>query len=530
MASSQNIAIQLREQHGEEALGRCHFFNSFFYKRLSSAVSHVPRRDQSDPKNIEAAYQTVRRWTKKDEIFRKDYLFIPINEHLHWSLVVVYKPGEYARQEYRRRKRARGCPDSDDDEKAAGDGKGAQADEEHFSTPSADTDTEEDDLPVDEMTKRSRAANTAKQPDEGVEDDDVEDEVEGGDDRDDRDDEDDVEDEVKSEEGELDDSVNLIPNPTLCHPMDEYEGEEAQTESQEDAPADHGAGVALPASSSDEEEDELVPEQPSVAPAAAAGTPGNAVDLCDSEEEEAAMPPGEPCILYFDSLNATPTKYLNLLKTYLHLEYEEKVLKARQQRKKKEAEEKEAAAKADGCDASSAANAAASSSTASVAAGSRKRSQAAAAASDETPSQGSDVQVTGEKRLKSTPALDYRHDVGMRVDGDSGHLFSELRSGYMEVTEQPNGYDCGLYMLKYIERIAEKQPDLSRFRKTPKAKKQHWKEFVKEDRELEIGDRVIRQRRQSMAEEIEERGKKQEQERLKAKAGGGGEGSEMTGS
>ena len=114
--------------------------------------------------------------------------------------------------------------------------------------------------------------------------------------------------------------------------------------------------------------------------------------------------------------------------------------------------------------------------------------------------------MTGEKRLKSTPALDYRHDVGMGVDGDSGHLFSELRSGYMEVTEQPNGYDCGLYMLKYIERIAEKQPDLSR-------KKRHWKEFVEEDGELEIRHCVIGQRRESMAEEIKERGKKQEQER-----------------
>ena len=61
VASSQNIAIQLREQHGEEALGRCHFFSSFFYKRFHNAVGNVKRSEQRDPKNLEAAYQSVKR-------------------------------------------------------------------------------------------------------------------------------------------------------------------------------------------------------------------------------------------------------------------------------------------------------------------------------------------------------------------------------------------------------------------------------------------------------------------------------------
>ena len=45
----------------------------------------------------------VRRWTKRTKLFDKDYLFIPINEHLHWSLVVVYRPGEWAKKERKRR-------------------------------------------------------------------------------------------------------------------------------------------------------------------------------------------------------------------------------------------------------------------------------------------------------------------------------------------------------------------------------------------------------------------------------------------
>ena len=41
-----------------------------------------------------SGYESVRRWTKNVDIFTKDFLFVPINESLHWSLAVVCWPGK----------------------------------------------------------------------------------------------------------------------------------------------------------------------------------------------------------------------------------------------------------------------------------------------------------------------------------------------------------------------------------------------------------------------------------------------------
>ncbi|KAK9271240.1 hypothetical protein L1049_026830 [Liquidambar formosana] len=38
----------------------------------------------------------VRKWTRKLNLFEKDYIFIPVNFSLHWSLVVICHPGEVA--------------------------------------------------------------------------------------------------------------------------------------------------------------------------------------------------------------------------------------------------------------------------------------------------------------------------------------------------------------------------------------------------------------------------------------------------
>ncbi|KAJ1565454.1 hypothetical protein HK096_002689, partial [Nowakowskiella sp. JEL0078] len=38
------------------------------------------------------AYECVKSWTSKVDLFEKDFLFIPINENLHWYLGVIYNP------------------------------------------------------------------------------------------------------------------------------------------------------------------------------------------------------------------------------------------------------------------------------------------------------------------------------------------------------------------------------------------------------------------------------------------------------
>ncbi|XP_020690873.1 probable ubiquitin-like-specific protease 2B [Dendrobium catenatum] len=68
---------------------RFHFFNSFFFRKLADL--------DKDPGSISegrAAFQRVRKWTRKLNIFEKDYIFIPVNFNLHWSLLVICHPGE----------------------------------------------------------------------------------------------------------------------------------------------------------------------------------------------------------------------------------------------------------------------------------------------------------------------------------------------------------------------------------------------------------------------------------------------------
>ncbi|KAL9234678.1 hypothetical protein vseg_009521 [Gypsophila vaccaria] len=68
-----------------------HFFSSFFFRKLADLD-----KNPSSVFDGKAAFQRVRRWTRKVNIFEKDYIFIPVNYNLHWSLIVLCHPGEIA--------------------------------------------------------------------------------------------------------------------------------------------------------------------------------------------------------------------------------------------------------------------------------------------------------------------------------------------------------------------------------------------------------------------------------------------------
>ncbi|KAH9611224.1 hypothetical protein KSS87_018040 [Heliosperma pusillum] len=68
-----------------------HFFSSFFFRKLADLD-----KNPSSVSDGKAAFQRVRRWTRKVNIFEKDYIFIPVNYNLHWSLIVLCHPGEVA--------------------------------------------------------------------------------------------------------------------------------------------------------------------------------------------------------------------------------------------------------------------------------------------------------------------------------------------------------------------------------------------------------------------------------------------------
>ncbi|KAH1040315.1 hypothetical protein J1N35_042058 [Gossypium stocksii] len=78
--------IQPEKQH------RFHFFNSFFFRKLADLDKGL-----SDECQAKSAFQRVHKWTRKVDIFEKDYIFIPVNYSLHWSLIVICHPGEVAK-------------------------------------------------------------------------------------------------------------------------------------------------------------------------------------------------------------------------------------------------------------------------------------------------------------------------------------------------------------------------------------------------------------------------------------------------
>ncbi|KAI7731996.1 hypothetical protein M8C21_030184 [Ambrosia artemisiifolia] len=70
---------------------RFHFFNSFFFRKLAD-----PEKGPLHASEGKAAFQRVRKWTRKVNLFEKDYVFIPVNYNYHWSLIVMCHLGEVA--------------------------------------------------------------------------------------------------------------------------------------------------------------------------------------------------------------------------------------------------------------------------------------------------------------------------------------------------------------------------------------------------------------------------------------------------
>lgn len=73
-----------------------HVFNSFFYKKISDRDKkgvHDKKAMTPDTAGIWPAYESVKKWTSKVDIFSKKYIIIPINECTHWYLAIIYNPG-----------------------------------------------------------------------------------------------------------------------------------------------------------------------------------------------------------------------------------------------------------------------------------------------------------------------------------------------------------------------------------------------------------------------------------------------------
>ena len=87
-----------------EQKDRVYLFNSFFYKTYTQVRSVSTKSQTQFSKPIEGAsngngiskskkrHKNVERWTKRVNLFEKDFIFIPVNEKSHWFLLVICFP------------------------------------------------------------------------------------------------------------------------------------------------------------------------------------------------------------------------------------------------------------------------------------------------------------------------------------------------------------------------------------------------------------------------------------------------------
>ncbi|XP_015429450.1 PREDICTED: uncharacterized protein LOC107186152 [Dufourea novaeangliae] len=72
---------------------RTHVFSSYFYKRLTSPHAQAVESNVVPQSPATKRHARVQKWTKNVNIFEKDFIVIPINEHAHWFLAIICFPG-----------------------------------------------------------------------------------------------------------------------------------------------------------------------------------------------------------------------------------------------------------------------------------------------------------------------------------------------------------------------------------------------------------------------------------------------------
>jgi len=78
-----------------------YLFNTFFYTRYRQGWENFRKSDYQGQQltqktqRTKAAYDGVRRWWKGVDLFSKDFLVVPINLDLHWSLMIICHPGKF---------------------------------------------------------------------------------------------------------------------------------------------------------------------------------------------------------------------------------------------------------------------------------------------------------------------------------------------------------------------------------------------------------------------------------------------------
>merc|ERR1719431_2283331 len=65
-----------------------HIFTTCWFSRLTSKPSPIEARQEP----VQRRYDRVKRWTRKVNIFEKDFVVVPINENYHWYVCIICHP------------------------------------------------------------------------------------------------------------------------------------------------------------------------------------------------------------------------------------------------------------------------------------------------------------------------------------------------------------------------------------------------------------------------------------------------------
>ncbi|KHJ90503.1 Ulp1 protease family, catalytic domain protein [Oesophagostomum dentatum] len=82
----------------EEQRDKVFVFNTFFYQKLTEkqpSISILNKNHRSSVGRFEwikRNFSKVKSWTKRVDIFKMDYIVLPINDEMHWYLVIIVKP------------------------------------------------------------------------------------------------------------------------------------------------------------------------------------------------------------------------------------------------------------------------------------------------------------------------------------------------------------------------------------------------------------------------------------------------------
>lgn len=83
-----DFAIRHMVAENPDLSEKVHVFSCLFYSKMLEAT-----RLRGSEERDQEAYRLVAKWSRGVDIFSKNFIFMPINENMHWSLSVIVRPG-----------------------------------------------------------------------------------------------------------------------------------------------------------------------------------------------------------------------------------------------------------------------------------------------------------------------------------------------------------------------------------------------------------------------------------------------------